>query len=169
MSCGIGCRYNKISGVGGEGSPLPGGLLMSAFQCCIDHRHRWLTHHRGCILPYFQGHTQLHCRWEYPKMGGTGKKGRGVAHWKYDLLFLSLPLPPSLSYTHTHHSHIHKHMHTHTHILENIHKHAFLKIPKKSAYEQCNTLPIVTEPVVYKAYLQLRTYIYNYTHLYIHY
>ena len=72
-------------------------------------------------------------------------------------------LTPSLSLIHTHTTHTYTHTYTHTHILENIHKHAFLKIPKKSAYEQCNTLPIV----VYKAYLQLRTYIYNYI-TYIH-
>ena len=85
--------------------------------------------------------------------GGAIKKGR-----------FSLSLSPSLSLSYTHtYTHIYIHTCTHTHILENIHKHAFLEIPKKSAYEQCNTLPIV----VYKAYLQLRTYIYNYI-TYIH-
>ena len=56
--------------------------------------------------------------------GGGAVKKEG-----YDFLFLSLPL--SLSHTHTHTlTYIYTHAHTHPHILENIHKHAFLKIPK---------------------------------------
>ena len=53
--------------------------------------------------------------------------GRAVKKGGYD--FLS----PSLLHTHIHshiYTHMHTHTHTHPHIFENIHKHAFLKIPK---------------------------------------
>ena len=117
MSCGDGRQYYRMVARFGEGPPSPAGLIKTTFHCRVEHWHRCptfkVTH--ISIDKTVDGNIQ---QWR-----GGGKKGR---------IWFSL----SLSHTNTHTlTYIYTHAHTHTHPHESIHKHAFLEIPKKSAYE----------------------------------